>query len=94
MNTAHEIVKGDFEQSRSSSKMYLDSILGVESTNSYCYYFVRADYKPHMVVDSEQAAKYLEEAQSNRVTTNLVYAISLRTTFQQHKSQFFSGQMK
>jgi len=83
-----EIVRGDLDLENISKNKYLESVLGVETTNSYCYFFKRADYKPHCVVDQQQATSILESAQKNRVTTTIAYSQSLRSPFELPHSEF------
>ena len=87
-NETGNVVKGDLEQGVNSKTVHRESVLGVETTNSYCYYFKRADLKPHMVVDANQAKKHLEAAQNNRVTTTIVYSNSLKKEFKLPDSEF------
>ena len=87
-NETGNVVKGDLEQGLNSKTIYRESVLGVETTNSYCYYFKRADLKPHMVVDAQQAKTHLEAAQNNRVTTTIVYSNSLKKEFKLPHSEF------
>ena len=83
-----EIVRGDLDSDIISKTKYLESILGVETTNSYCYFFKRADYKPHCVVDPQEATSILESAQKNRVTTMIAYSQSLRSALELPNSEF------